>query len=243
MDKLIYTALSGAKQVLEKQATNSHNLANATATGFRAQVDAFRAVPVIGEGLPTRAFVADATVGADFTPGPVQQTGRDLDIAVQGKGWIAVQTGDGSEALTRNGSLKVNENGVLQTQSGATVLGDGGAISIPAEVKVAIAKDGTVAAIDASGKAAVLGRIRLVNPAEADLVRGDDGLFRLNGGASAEADAAVQVAGGALEGSNVNIVEAMVSMISLGRQFEMQMKMLQNAESNAAKATELLALN
>ena len=118
MDRLIYTVMSGAKHILEQQANTSHNLANATTTGFRAQLDSFRTVPVIGEGLPTRACVVDATVGTDFTPGPIHSTGRDLDVAVQGKGWIAVQLEDGTEAYTRNGSLKISENGVLQTQTG-----------------------------------------------------------------------------------------------------------------------------
>ncbi|MEO6147483.1 MAG: flagellar basal-body rod protein FlgF [Sulfuriferula sp.] len=247
MDRLIYTAMTGAKHILEQQATTTHNLANATTTGFRAQLDSFRAVPVISsEGLPTRAFVVDATVGSDFTPGAIQQTGRELDVAVQGPGWLAVESADGSEAYTRNGSLKLSENGVLQTQSGLNVLGDGGPISIPPDVTVAIAKDGTVSAIPKAGSPTavnVLGRIKLVNPPDVSLVRGDDGNFRTKDGSPAESDPNVALIGGALEGSNVSVVEAMVNMISLGRQFEMQMKMLQNAENNANKASQLLSLS
>lgn len=246
MDRLIYTAMTGAKHILEQQATTSHNLANATTTGFRAQLDSFRAVPVIGDGLPTRSFVVDATVGSDFSSGAVQQTGRSLDVAVQGRGWIAVQLEDGSEAYTRHGNLKLSENGILQTQSGISVLGDGGPISVPPDVNVAIASDGTVSAIAATykpGEATILGRIKLVNPPEDTIVRGDDGLFRLKDGKVADADAAVMVAGGALEGSNVNVVDAMVNMISLARSFEMHMSLLKNAESNAAKASQILALS
>ncbi|MFC3109606.1 flagellar basal-body rod protein FlgF [Undibacterium arcticum] len=246
MDRLIYTAMTGAKHILEQQATVSHNLANATTAGFRAQLDSFRAVPVIGEGLPTRAFVVDSTVGSDFTPGPLQQTGRDLDVAVQGAGWIAVQAADGSEAYTRHGSLKLSENGILQTQAGLSVQGDGGPISVPPDVTLAIGRDGTVSAIPTGGKSNavnVLGRIKLVNPEEASLERGDDGLFRVKGGGEADADAAVSVVGGALEGSNVNVVDAMVSMINLGRQFEMQMNLLKNAESNASKASQILSMS
>ena len=246
MDRLIYTAMTGAKHILEQQATVSHNLANAATTGFRAQLDSFRAVPVLGEGLPTRAFVVDATVGSDFTPGPVQQTGRELDVALQGAGWIAVQAADGSEAYTRQGSLKLSENGVLQTQAGLSVQGDGGPISVPPDVTLAIGRDGTVSAIPTGGKSNavnVLGRIKLVNPEEASLERGDDGLFRVKGGAEADADASVSVVGGALEGSNVNVVDAMVSMINLGRQFEMQMNLLKNAESNASKASQILSMS
>lgn len=246
MDRLIYTAMSGAKHILEKQATTSHNLANANTTGFRAQLDSFRAVPVQGAQLPTRAFVVDATVGADFRPGAIQQTGRDLDVAVQGNGWIAVQLEDGSEAYTRHGSLKLSENGVLQTTSGLNVQGEGGPISVPPDVTVTIAKDGTVSAIANGikpGATTVLGRIKLVNPAEDTLVRGDDGLFRVNEGGEADVDGNVVLVGGALEGSNVNVVDEMVNMISLARQFDLHMNLLKNAENNATKASQLLSLS
>ncbi len=245
MDRLIYTAMTGAKQVLEQQANTAHNLANVSTTGFRAQLDSFRAVPILGDGLATRAFVVDATGGSDFRSGPIQHTGRELDVAVQGDGWLAVQREDGSEAYTRNGSLKLSENGVLQTQSGLSVLGDGGPISIPPDVSIMIAKDGTVSAVTTDGKNTVnnLGRLKLVNPPETDLKRADDGLFQLKDGSPADADANVTVAGGALEGSNVNVVDAMVSMIDLARQFDMQMKLLQNAENNDQKATQIQALS
>src|SRR5919106_3684712 len=110
MDRMIYVAMSGAKQMLEQQSVVANNLANASTNGFRAQLSAFRAVEVFGEGAATRAFVADSTPGADFTPGAIQQTGRDLDVAIEGAGWIAVQTADGREAYTRNGSLQINVN-------------------------------------------------------------------------------------------------------------------------------------
>src|SRR5262245_53806053 len=129
MDRMIYVAASGAKQAMSQQATVAHNLANVTTNGFRAEISAFRAVPLRGEAAPTRVFVVDSTRGADFTPGSIQHTGRDLDIAVQGQGWIAVQDADGREAYTRAGSLETNENGVLQTRSKRPVLGDGGPIS------------------------------------------------------------------------------------------------------------------
>jgi flagellar basal-body rod protein FlgF len=244
MDRMIYTAMTGAKHILEQQATTAHNLANATSTGFKAQVDSFRAVPVVGQGMPTRAFVVDATVGADFNPGPIQATNRDLDVAIQGKGWLAVQRADGSEGYTRNGSLKVSENGLLQTASGNTVMGDGGPISIPPDVTISIAKDGTVSSVangTLPGPSNAIGRLKLVNPPETDLVRSDDGLFVTKSG-SAEVDANVNVVSGALEGSNVNVVDAMVTMISLARQFETQMKLVQSAENNANKASQLMSM-
>jgi flagellar basal-body rod protein FlgF len=245
MDRMIYVAASGAKETMSQQATVSHNLANLSTTGFRAETSAFRAVQVQGDGAPTRAFVVDSTPGADFSPGAVQETGRDLDVALQGKGWIAVQASDGSEAYTRAGSLQVSQNGLLQTRSGRNVLGDGGPISIPSDTIVTIAGDGTISTVQTGNKptaSSVVARIKLVNPPENTLERGNDGLFRVRGGVPAPADANVRVVAGAVEGSNVNAVDAMVSMIALARQFDMQMKMLQNAEGNANRSTQLLTM-
>ena len=139
MDRLIYTAMTGASHALAQQATTSNNLANATTTGFRAQIDQFRAVPIQGAMLDTRAFVVDSTTGSDFRGGAIQHTGRELDVALQGDGWLAVQAADGTEAYTRNGSLKLDENGVVQTNAGLNVLGDGGPLSIPPGRNLAIA--------------------------------------------------------------------------------------------------------
>jgi flagellar basal-body rod protein FlgF len=246
MDRLIYTAASGAKHILEQQATTSNNLANVNTTGFRAQLDVFRAVPVQSEGLPTRAFVLNSTAAADFTPGALQITGRDLDVAIKGQGWFAVQMPDGTEAYTRNGSLQASQNGLLTTAGGATIAGEGGPITIPPDVTVTVGGDGTISTIsttDQPAAANILGRLKLVNPPADNLVRGDDGLFRLKDGGTAQADPAVSVAGGALEGSNVSAVDSMVNMISLARSFETQMSLMKNAENNAAKATQILALN
>lgn len=244
MDRLIYTAMTGAKHLLEQQAVTAHNLANATTTGFRAEMHAFRAVPVVSEGTNTRAFVVETTVGTDLTPGVLQTTGRPLDVAVQGEGFIAIQLPDGTEAYTRNGNLQISENGQLQTRDGFDVMGDGGPIAVPPEVAVTIAPDGTVSTIPTTGSpnaVAQLGRVKLVNPAGDEIVRGGDGMFRLKSGQPAEADAGVQLASGVLEGSNVNVVQAMVQMIENARQFDMQMKMMQNAESNARQASSILA--
>lgn len=252
MDRLIYTAMTGASQTLGRQAAVAHNLANATSTGYRAEEHRLRAVQVIsGAGnpatvpaLPTRAFVVDASTHADFTPGPLQMTARPLDVAVQGPGWLALALPDGSEAYTRNGSLEVDVNGVLQTRNGIPVQGDGGSITVPPDVKISIANDGTVSVVPESGAqntVNAIGRIKLVNPPDADLVRGGDGLFRVRGGTPAEVDPKVVLAGGYLEGSNVNPVEQMVNMISLARQFEMQMKVLTTADANDRSATQIIS--
>ncbi|MBS1189628.1 MAG: hypothetical protein H6R10_1420 [Rhodocyclaceae bacterium] len=246
MDRLIYTAMTGAKHVFMQQAGNANNLANASTIGFKAQEHRFRAVPVQGDGMPTRAFVVDASVADNFETGPVMYTGRSLDVAVEGRGWIALQMPDGSEAYTRAGSLDVNVNGLLQTKGGQTVAGDGGPLNIPPDNNIEIAPDGTVSVVPTFGtpnNANAVGRIKLVNPPEAELVRGEDGLFRLRSGQPADADQNVKLSPGTLEGSNVNVVDAMVNLISLSRQFEMQIKMLQTADTNAQIADKVLSLN
>jgi flagellar basal-body rod protein FlgF len=242
MDRLIYTAMTGAKGTMDQQAAVAHNLANATSTGFRTELHKLRAVEVQTEALHTRAFTVDASVATDYTPGPLQHTGRPYDVAIEGKGWLAVQMPDGSEAYTRDGSLDVSVNGVLQTKSGLPVIGDGGPITLPPDAEVMVGPDGTISAKEAGQNVInVVGRFKLVNPPEAALTRGADGLFRTPDGAAQAADEAVKIAGGYLEGSNVNVVDQMVTMISLGRQFEMQTRMLQTAEQNDRAAAQVLA--
>lgn len=246
MDRLIYIAMNGAKHTMLQQAQVSHNLANVSTVGYKAEANSFRALPVLGEGAQTRAFVVDSTVGADLSTGAIQNTGRDLDVAVQGKGWVAVQAADGSEAYTRNGSLLVGPNGLLQTRNGMMVMGDGGPLAVPPDAEITIAKDGTVSIIpmgQSPNTVAVVGRIKLVNPPEADLVKSGDGLFRLKSGMPAPADANVALAQKSLETSNVNAVDALVSMISLARQYDMQVKLLQNAENNARQAAQIMNMN
>ena len=245
MDRLIYTAMTGAKGTMDQQAAVAHNIANATTTGFRAELHKLRAVEVQTEALRTRSFTVDASVVNDHAAGPMQFTGRAYDVAVAGKGWLAVQMPDGSEAYTRNGSLEVSANGILQTRDGRPVVGDGGPISIPPDNEISIGTDGSISALQPGqlGVVNVVARLKLVNPAEETLVRGDDGLFRLQQGGAAPADEAVRVAGGYLEGSNVNVVDQMVQMISLGRQFEMQTRMLQTAEQNDQAATKVLSVS
>lgn len=246
MDRLIYTAMTGAKHTLEQQATTSQNLSNASTTGFRAQIDSFRAVPIYGDGLPTRSFVVDATAGSDFTPGPIQQTGNSLDVAVEGSGWITVQSDDGSEAYTRNGQLQVSINGILQTSTGVPVAGVGGPISVPPNVTLTIGADGTVSSVDNTStpvNVTTLGKIKLVNPPTQNLTRGEDGLFRTKDGTTPDADATVTVAGGALEGSNVHLVDSMVNMINLSRQFDLHITMLKTAETMDNSAEQIMTLS
>ncbi|MDQ7988067.1 MAG: flagellar basal-body rod protein FlgF [Candidatus Dactylopiibacterium sp.] len=243
MDKLIYTAMTGAKGTMAQQAAVANNIANVSTTGFRAELHRLRAVPVQTEALASRAFVVDSTVAADFTPGPLQQTGRSLDVGVTGSGWLAVTMPDGSEAYTRSGSFSLDENGVLRTKAGFEVMGDGGPITLPPDNRIDVGADGTLTAQPLGGEvgANVVGRLKLVNPPEADLVRGADGFFRLADGGAAPADENVRVAGGYLEGSNVNLAEEMVTMISLARSYDTQMRLLSNAQENDRAATQVLA--
>ncbi len=243
MDRLIYLAMAGAQQLLQQQAVTAHNLANAGTTGFKAESAAFRVAPVNGPGDPTRAYAIETTPGADLTPGALQDTARDLDVAIEGPGFFAVQAKDGTEAYTRAGSFDVSPDGELITRTGLTVLGEGGPITVPPDTKVSVGRDGTVSGITYGQSAAVnvLGRLKLVNPAAAEVQKGGDGLFRMRNGDAADADEAVTVKAGALEGSNVNAVAAMVDMINLARKFEMQMKLLQNADGNEQRANQLLS--
>jgi flagellar basal-body rod protein FlgF len=244
MDRLIYVAMTGAQQLLQQQSVTTHNLANASTPGFKAELAAFRAAPLVGPGAPTRAYALATTTGADLAPGSIQRTGRDLDVAVDGPGFLAVQARDGTEAYTRHGSLQLSPDGEITTHDGRTVLGDGGPIIVPAEATIEIARDGTVSATTQGAGGATtttIGRLKLVNPEARDVVKGNDGLFRLRNGATADADPAVMVLSGALEGSNVNAVSAMVDMIGLARQFDMQMKLLQSAQDNEQRASQLLA--
>jgi len=243
MDRLIYTSMSGAKYLLERQATLANNLANAGTTGFRADTVGMRAVPAVSAQAGTRVFTVETTTGADFSQGPLSATGRSLDLAIQGAGWLAVQVSDGSEAYTRNGAMQVGPDGTLQLPNGLQVQGTGGPISIPSDAQsILIASDGSVSVKAASSKSpTTVGQLKLVNPASADLSKGTDGLFRLQGGTAADPDPNVKVVGGTLEGSNVNVVEAMVGMIAASRQFEMQMKLLTTAEQNEQKAATVVA--
>jgi flagellar basal-body rod protein FlgF len=236
---MIYLSMSGAKATMQRQDVLAHNLANVSTVGFRAELSAFRSVPVEGSGASTRVYALESTPGYDATPGVVSGTGRNLDVAMKGNAWLAVQGLDGTEAYTRGGSLDIASDGTLMTSNGLTVLGDGGPIQVPANSDVSIGADGSISAKGANGRSTAIGKLKLVTP-EQPLQRGSDGLFRgAEGDLSADATARLQ--DGALEGSNVSAVETMVAMISAARQFEAQMKLLQTAEADEKAAAQLLS--
>ncbi len=243
MDRMLYVAMSGAKETLIAQGNATNNLANATTPGFLADFNQFRSMPAFGSGHPTRVYALDERPQVDFARGHIEQTGRDLDIALQDSGWIAVQSPDGREAYTRRGDLWIDENGLLKTGNGLPVLGNGGPIAIPPAEKIDIGSDGTVSIRplgQAANQLATVDRIKLVNPDLADLEKGLDGLVHLKDGGEADFDAEQRLAAGALEASNVNVVNEMVKMIELSRRFEMQVKMMKSAEENADAGAAIL---
>ncbi len=245
MDRFLYIAMSGAKETLRAQAVNNHNLANASTTGFRADLSAFQSRAVTGSGFASRAYAINSTTGIDTTYGAMQTTGRDLDVAIQGQGYLAVQARDGTEAYTRAGDLRVDANGVLSNGAGHMVMGTDGPLTVPPYSSITIGGDGTVSIVPLGQTATTLsaiGRLKLVNPVPNALQRGDDGLFRTADGAPAAADASVRVASGVLESSNVNIADAMVTMIQLARHFDLQVKAMRTAEDNAASSAQLLKM-
>ena len=247
MDKYIFVAMSGARESMRAQAINSHNLANASTVGFRAEL-ASVATRSAGEGARSeaRAFATINENGWSRAAGPWQTTGRDLDVAVEGDGWIAVQAPDGTEAYTRAGDLRLDATGAVRNGAGHAVLSDGGPLTIPPYASLVVGSDGAVSIVPLGQGAettARVGRIKLVKPDPAQLERGVDGLFRLKGGGDAPADASVRIASGALEGSNVNVADAMVRMIELARQFDMHMKTLRTVEDNARNSASLMRIS
>lgn len=243
MDRFLYISMSGAKETLRAQTVNNHNLANASTTGFRADLSAFQSRAVAGSGYASRAYATNSSIGWDSGQGALMSTGRDLDVGVQGPGWIAVQGPDGREAYTRAGDLRVDPSGMLMNGAGQTVLGEGGPISVPPNTSLMIAADGTISIVPVGQgpeTTSQVGRIKLVNPPAESLARGEDGLFRTIDGTDAPPDANVRVASGVLESSNVNVADAMVNMIELSRHFDLQVKAMRTAEENAAAAAQLL---
>jgi flagellar basal-body rod protein FlgF len=245
MDRMLYVAMTGAKETLNAQAVNNHNLANASTTGFRAELSAFQSRAVDGSGYASRVYATQASTGWNNQSGALLSTGRDLDVAINGDGWIAVQGPDGKEAYTRAGDLQVDPNGQLTTGAGHPVLGDGGPITVPPYTSIFFARDGSISVV-AQGQTpdttATVDRIKLVKPADAAIERGSDGLFRMKDGTEAPSDATVQLGSGTLESSNVNTADAMVTMIELARHFEMQVKAIRHAEENASAAAQIMRL-
>jgi len=243
MDRLLYISMAGASQNMRAQQTISHNLANVSTTGFQADLDAYKSLALKGDGFDSRVFNQHYRSGVDFHKGSMLNTGRELDVAIQGDGLIAVQARDGSESYTRAGDLRVDQNGFLTTGTGLLVLGDGGPVSIPPYQKLDIASDGSVSVV-ALGQSAdavtVVDRIKLVNPEINQLKKSEDGLLKLKDGQLADPDPVVRLVSGTLESSNVNAVSELVSLLDNSRQFEIQIKMMKVAEETDESSTKLM---
>ena len=246
MDKLLYISSSGASQDLLGTSIRANNLANAQTNGFKAQLEQARSMPVYGEGLPSRVFAMTESPANNYEDGPLIQTGRDLDVAIQGDGWFAVQDEQGNEAYSRDGNFQLGPDGVLEDVHGNPVMGDAGPIFLPVPLdNLNIAADGTIAVRPQGAPAAVneeVGRLKLVKPEYSDLQRGNDGLFRQKDGTIAAADETVSVMTGMLEGSNVNAIDEMVNMISLQRHYELQVKMMKKADTLDTRGNMLLRI-
>ena len=244
MDRLIYTAMTGANAAASRQAVLSNNLANVSTNGFRAQLATYRAVPLLGEGATTRVFALEATAGFSNAPGPAMRTDRSLDVMARGEAWFAVQGLDGTEAYTRNGHLEVAPDGIITTGNGRQVLSsDGAPITAPAGAELSIGANGSISAKVGGQPPTEIGRLKLATATPEDpLKRSDDGLFRTLSGDPLANDDTARGQVGALEGSNVNPIESMVGMIQTARQFEAQMRLMQTAESNDRSAGQLLSM-
>lgn len=245
MDRVLYVVASGAKQIMHAQTVNSNNLANASTTGFQADLANFDAQYLVGAGMDSRVYSLAEDSGTSFDKGSIQATDRDLDVAVSGDGWIAVQAPDGSEAYTRAGDLRVNINGQLLTGAGHPVLGDAGPLVVPENEKLEIGTDGTVSVRPVGQQPTVLaevGRIKLVTPDASQLIKGEDGLLRMADGSVAPASSSATLISGALESSNVNSVEALVNMIDLARQFETAVKVMQTADEMDQQSARMMVL-
>ncbi len=243
MDEMIYVAMTGAKQTEYAQAINTNNLANISTTGFRSDLHSFSSVPVDGPGVDTRINAVIESYGTDFAQGAVMTTGRNLDIAIQGDGFIAVQAPDGTEAYTRAGDLRLEPGGLLVTGAGHLVIGDGGPVAVPPNSSLLIGSDGTIS-VQPLGQGpetlSTIDRIKLVNPERSQLQKGTDGLLHMGGDELAFADPSVSVTSGALEKSNVNVAKTLVNMIELARQYEMQVNVIKTSKENADAASQIM---
>ncbi|MCG8098440.1 MAG: flagellar basal body rod protein FlgF, partial [Candidatus Thiodiazotropha taylori] len=228
------------------QASNSNNLANVNTPGFMEDLNQFRSMPVFGPGYPTRVYALDERPDVNFDKGSLQTTGNPLDVAINGEGYFAVQAPDGSEAYTRRGDLKVDANGLVTNGEGLPVIGNGGPLALPPMERLEIAPDGTITILPEGATPdalAIVDRIKMVNPPRDALYKGEDGLLRMKAGGEADADAATQLVSGSIESSNVNVADALVNMIELSRKFELQVKMMKNAEEMDKASASLMNMS
>jgi flagellar basal-body rod protein FlgF len=244
MDRALYVAMTGAKQIMQAQAVNNHNIANINTVGFRSDMVSLFSQPIYGQGYPTRVNAVAGDAGTDFSSGVMESTGRDLDVAVNGKGYIAVMAADGTEAYTRAGDLRVSPDGAVTTASGQAILTESGPLNVPPATNITIGNDGTVSVLSLGLNPVGISqtdRIKLVNPPEKDLEKGTDGLLRLKNGAKAETDPNVTLTSGVLESSNVNAAQSLINMIELQRLYEFQVRSMNSTDQNEQMAEQMMS--
>jgi flagellar basal-body rod protein FlgF len=245
MDRMIHTSLSALRGTMARQAVTANNLANASTTGFKAEMTSARPLWIKGPGLPDRAVVSEEVEAADMTAAATTATGRPLDIAVNGEALLTVQAEDGDEAYTRRGDLLVSASGLLSTGDGHPVLGESGPVTIPAADRISIDSGGNVWIVPVGGDAnspQKVDRLKLASPTGSSIVKQVDGLFRVRGGGILPSDPDASVTSGALEGSNVNTTQTLVDMIDAARAWDTQVKMLTTARDLDAQTTNLMKL-
>lgn len=247
MDKALFTAMTGAKHNMLAQAVRSNNMANVNTTGFRGDFAQARSMPIYGgDGHPTRAFSLTESPATNFTHGALIETGGELDVAIEGDGFFALQAPDGSEVYTRAGNFSIDRTGILRASNGLPVMGNGGPISIPPSEKIEIAVDGTITSLvkgQGADSLAQVNRLKLVNPDNPEMYKGEDGYLRMKGGAEAQVDAGMTVVSGFLESSNVNVIDEFTEIMSLSRQYEMQVKLMKTVEENSESSAQLLRIS
>ncbi|HWW68738.1 MAG TPA: flagellar basal body rod protein FlgF [Duganella sp.] len=240
MDALIYTAVSGAERALRGQQVRANNLANIDTGGFRANMELATAQTVQGYGYDDRHMSQLQANSVSTRQGTLKATGRELDVAVSGVGFLAVD-GPTGEAYTRAGNMALDENGTLRI-NGNVVLGEGGPITLPEYSKIDIGADGTIS-IQNPGTTTMqtVDKLRLVKAEASELTKNEAGLLVARSGVPLPTDPTVVIRSGHLEGSNVSAVEEMVATMSLNRTFEIQMKLFKASDSMAETGNRLIS--
>ncbi|GLT16388.1 flagellar basal body protein [Vibrio zhanjiangensis] len=241
MDSLLFTATSGASRVLKAQHVRSNNLSNADTAGFRADMERVSSLSLQGSGFDGRTLAVTNSASTRFDSGDVIKTGRALDVAVLGEGYLTVQTPQGQEAYTRAGNIKVDQDGVL-TINGFAVMGDGGALVLPEYQKVEISERGRISIVPPGGGAELeVGTLKLVRPDTNQLEKRSDSLLHSVDGNQFAQDETVQIAPEHIEGSNVSAIDELLNVMSLTRNFEMQIRMMKTAETLAQAGNKLMS--
>ena len=245
MDRVIYTSLSAMRGSSARQTAIANNLANAQTPGFRADMAEAQSLWLKGEGFDTRAVASEEVLGADMAAGTITQTGRDLDVAVQGDALLVVQAKNGEEAYTRRGDLQLSPSGLLTTGDGHPVQGAQGPVTIPPADSIKIDQEGRIFVVPAGGdpeNPQEVDRLRMATPAGSDVVKGIDGLFRVKGGGILPDDPEARLVTRSIEGSNVAATTALVEMIEASRSWDTQLKMITDARDMDSATANLMQL-